>query len=96
MLQQKLTEEGENAAYINFEDSRIKSNKSVLDDALKWFGDKGYLLLDEITSVNDWEGWLARNHELLKGRLNLIVSSSRKNLVTPSKPLTDRMLTYEL
>jgi predicted AAA+ superfamily ATPase len=96
MLQQKLVKEGENAAYVNLEDSRIKDNKTLLDDVLKWFGDKGYLLLDEVTVAKDWEGWLARNHELLKGKLNLIVSSSRKKLVTPSRPLRGRMLSYEL
>ncbi len=96
MLQQKLVMEGENAAYVNLEDSRIKDNKTVLDDVLKWFGDKGYLLLDEVTGAHDWEGWLARNHELLKGKLHLIVSSSRKKLVTPSRPLRGRMLPYEL
>lgn len=96
MLQQKLLKEGENAAYVNLEDSRIKNSKSALDGILKWFGDKGYLLLDEITSAYDWEGWLARNHELLKGRLHLIVSSSRKTLAVPSKPLRGRQLNYEL
>lgn len=96
LLQQKLQNDGENAAYVNLEDSRIKDSKTVLDDVLKWFGDKGYLLLDEITGVNDWEGWLARNHELLKGRLHLIVSSSRKTLAVPSKPLRGRQLNYEL
>lgn len=96
MLQQELVKEGENAAYVNLEDSRIKDNKTVLDDVLKWFGDKGYLLLDEVTGVHDWEGWLARNHELLKGRLHLIVSSSRRKLVIPSRPLRGRMLAYEL
>ena len=96
MLQQELVTKGKNAAYINLEDSRIKDTKTVLDDVLKWFGDTGFLMLDEITSVNDWEGWLARNHELLKGRLHLIVSSSRKKLVLPSRPLRGRMLNYEL
>lgn len=96
MLQQKLLKEGKNAAYVNLEDSRIKDSKTILDDILKWFGDKGYLLLDEITSVSDWEGWLARNHELLKDRLHLIVSSSRKKLAVPSKPLRGRQLNYEL
>ncbi|HEY9206736.1 MAG TPA: hypothetical protein VIO58_12545 [Candidatus Methanoperedens sp.] len=43
--------------------------------------------------MHDWEGWLARNHELLKGKLNLIVSSSLKKLVIP---LRGRMLHYEL
>ena len=68
----------------------------MLDDVLKWFGDTGFLMLDEITGVQDWEGWLARNHELLKGRLHLIVSSSRKKLVIPSRPLRGRMLHYEI
>lgn len=96
MLQQELVKKGENTAYINLEDSRIKDNISVLDDVLKWFGDTGFLVLDEITGVHDWEGWLARNHELLKGRLHLIVSSSRKKLVIPSRPLRGRMLHYEM
>ncbi|MBI5347052.1 MAG: ATP-binding protein [Candidatus Aenigmarchaeota archaeon] len=96
MLQQKLLKKGENAAYVNLEDSRIKNSKTVLDDIVKWFGDQGFLLLDEITSVHNWEGWLARNHELLKGRLHLIVSSSRKRLAVPTKPLRGRMLSYEL
>lgn len=95
LLHQKLREKNK-VAYVNLEDSRIKDDKNVLDNVLKWFGDNGYLLLDEITSVNDWEGWLARNHEMLKGRLKLITSSSRKNLVVPAKPLRGRMLKYEL
>src|SRR3989344_8994816 len=96
ILQQKLSKKGDKVAYINLEDSRIKDDKNVLDNLIKWFGDSGCLLLDEITSVNGWEGWLARNHEMLKGRLSLITSSSRKNLVTPNKPLRGRMLAYEL
>ena len=68
----------------------------MLDDALKWFGDSGYLLLDEITAAKDWEGWLARNHEMLKGRLHLVVSSSRATLSRPSKPLRGRVLAHEL
>ncbi|MFA5247191.1 MAG: AAA family ATPase [Candidatus Micrarchaeia archaeon] len=96
LLFQKLAKEGKKAAYVNLEDSRIKENKNVLDDALKWFGDEGFLLLDEVTSAPDWEGWLARTHELLKGRLKLIVSSSRNSLVLPSKPLRGRILPHEL
>ncbi|MBI1973958.1 AAA family ATPase [Candidatus Micrarchaeota archaeon] len=96
LLFQKLLKEGKRAAYVNLEDSRIRDNTAILDDLLKWFGDSGYLLLDEITSVKDWEGWLARNHELLKGRLRLIASSSRKRLAVPSKPLRGRMLAYEM
>jgi predicted AAA+ superfamily ATPase len=96
LLYQKLTKEEKKAAYINLEDTRIKDLPTVLDDILKWFGDSGFLLLDEITSVHDWEGWLARTHELLKGKLHLIVTSSRKKLVVPTKPLRGRVLTYEL
>ena len=94
LLQQKLAKNSK-TAYINLEDSRIKDNKDVLDNILKWFGDSGFLLLDEIISVNDWEGWLARNHEMLKGNLNFIASSSRKSLILPKKPLRGRMLAYE-
>ncbi|HIH20138.1 TPA: ATP-binding protein [Candidatus Micrarchaeota archaeon] len=92
LLAQRLEQEGKKVAYVNVEDSRIKDNLEVLDEALKWFGEDGFLLLDEITSASDWQGWLARNHELLKGRLRLIVSSSRKSLMTPSKPLRGRVL----
>lgn len=96
LLHQMLHQENKKTAYINLEDSRIKHNRNLLDDILKWFGDSGYLLLDEITGIYDWEGWLARNHEMLKGKLHLLVSSSRKKLVLPNKPLRGRMLSYEL
>ena len=96
LLLQKLSGKGKKTAYINLEDSRIKNDGDILNSILKWFGGSGYLLLDEITSVNDWEGWLARNHEMLKGRLNLIVSSSRSSLILPPKSLRGRMLPYEL
>jgi predicted AAA+ superfamily ATPase len=96
LLRQKLSKEGRRAAYLNLEDSRIKDDPAVLDNTLKWFGDSGYLLLDEITGAKDWEGWLARNHEMLKGGLHLIVSSSRGTLTAPAKPLRGRMLAYEL
>jgi len=96
LLRQKLHQEGKNAAYLNLEDSRINDSPALLDDALKWFGDSGYLLLDEITAAKDWEGWLARNHEMLKGRLHLVVSSSRATLSQPSKPLRGRVLAHEL
>jgi len=96
LILQKLQDDGKKAAYVNLEDSRISDQKDILDGLIKWFGDSGFLLLDEITSAPDWEGWLARNHELLKGRLNLIVSSSRATLSKPSKPLRGRLLACEL
>jgi len=96
LLAQLLLRKGENVCYINLEDNRLKYQENVLDDIIKWFGDQGYLLLDEITSVNDWDGWLARTHELLKGKLHIIVSSSRRTLSSPTKPLRGRILSYEL
>lgn len=96
ILHNLLRKQNEKVAYINLEDSRIKNDKEVLDKIIKWFGDSGYLLLDEITSVNDWESWLSRNHEMLKGKLKIIVSSSRSNLIFPTKSLRGRILSNEL
>ncbi len=96
LLFQKLSAGGKKVGYVNLEDSRIKGNESTLDDVLKWFGDEGFLLLDEVTSAFGWEGWLARTHELSKGKLKLVVSSSRNSLVLPSKPLRGRILPHEL
>mgnify|MGYP005834815145 CR=1 FL=1 len=96
LLRRLLKKKKEKVRYVNLEDSRIKDKKEVLDDILAWFGDSGYLLLDEITSVNDWAGWLSRSHEMLKGKLKIIVSSSRKGLTVPSKPLRGRILLQEL
>ncbi len=96
LLRQMLAKRNEKVRYVNLEDSRIKDKEKVLDEILAWFGDSGYLLLDEITSVEDWAGWLSRTHEMLKGKLKLIVSSSRKGLAIPSKPLRGRILTQEL
>lgn len=96
LLHKMLASRGEKTGYINLEDSRLKGQHNVLDKALKWFGDSGYLLLDEVTAADEWEGWLARAHEMLKGNLRLIVSSSRKTLSSPQKPLRGRMLPVEL
>lgn len=96
LLAQKLANEGKKVCYVNVEDSRLGEEKDVLDQILKWFGDEGFMLLDEITSAKDWAGWLARTHELLKGKLNLVVGSSRRSLVVPSKPLRGRILPLEL
>ena len=96
LLRRRLADKGEKAAYINIEDTRLRADSNLLDDVLKWFGDEGTLLLDEVTSSPDHEGWLARTHELLKDRLRLIVSSSRSSLASPSKPLRGRILPVEL
>jgi len=95
LLAQKLQVEGKKVAYVNLEDSRL-SGKGTLDEILKWFGEDGFLLLDEVTSAHDWGGWLSRVHELLSGRLRLIVSSSRKGLSMPNKPLRGRILQMEM
>jgi predicted AAA+ superfamily ATPase len=94
LLAQKLGVDGKKVAYINAEDSRLGG--SFLDDLIKWFGDEGYLLVDEITSAEDWAGWLARNHEMLKGRLRIIVSSSRSGLTNPPKALRGRVASVEV
>jgi uncharacterized protein len=96
ILHNLLKKQNEKVAYINLEDSRIKNDKEVLDKIIKWFGDSGYLLLDEITNVSDWESWLSRNHEMLKGKLKIIVSSSRSSLILPTKSLRGRILSSEL
>lgn len=97
LLRQKFNKNGAKACYVNLEDSRIRSQKDALDSLLKWFGDdEGYMLLDEITAIPGWEGWLARVHEQLKGKLKLIVTSSRKSLSSPKKELRGRIVQFEL
>ncbi|MBI4182199.1 MAG: ATP-binding protein [Candidatus Aenigmarchaeota archaeon] len=96
LLRQRMAKEGKRAAYVSMEDSRVKGIPDVFDAVLKWFGDEGFLLLDEVTSATGWEGWLARNHEMLQGKLKLITSSSRRGLSIPAKPLRGRMFSYEL
>lgn len=96
LIAQRIVEKGGKCGYVNVEDSRFGEHINLLDEILEWFGDEGFLILDEVTSASDWEGWLARNHELLKGKLCLIVSSSRSSLATPGKSLRGRTLTYEV
>lgn len=92
LLRQHIEKKGQKTAYVNLEDSRLKNNPDILDEVIKWFGDEGYLILDEVTNVVDWDGWLARNHEMLQGRLRLIVSSSRQGLGVSPKPLRGRII----
>jgi len=95
LLTSNISTLGEKVAYINAEDSRLPT-ETLLEEALKWFGDEGYLIIDEITSAGDWSGWLARNHDMLKGKLKLIVSSSRTGLVLPPKALRGRLRQIEV
>ena len=96
LLAKKLSAAGEKVAYVNVEDSRLRDLPGLLDAVIKRFGDEGYLLLDELTVARDWAGWLARTHEMLKGSLRLIVSSSRRAFAFPSKELRGRVIEYEL
>ncbi len=86
----------EKSAYINLEDERIPRDSSSLDSILQWFGEYGYLFLDEITSINGWEGWLARIHEQTKGKLKIIVSSSVRSASNIAKPLRGRVIECEV
>jgi predicted AAA+ superfamily ATPase len=95
LLTSNIAALGEKVAYINAEDSRLPT-ETLLEEALKWFGDEGYLIIDEITSAGDWSGWLARNHDMQKGKLKLIVSSSRTGLVLPPKALRGRIRQIEV
>lgn len=96
LLSQHLEKKGETARYVNLEDSRINGKKDVLEEVLKWSEGKGFLLLDEIASVEGWEGWLARAHEMLKGELRIVVSSSRSSILRPGKALRGRILPIEI
>jgi len=84
------------SAYINLEDERIPRETTSLDSILRWFGDSGYLFLDEITAINGWEGWLARVHEQTKGKLKIIAASSMRTTSNITKPLRGRSIEYEL
>ncbi|OPX61409.1 MAG: hypothetical protein A4E30_00917 [Methanomassiliicoccales archaeon PtaB.Bin215] len=95
LLAQHLQAKGEKVAYINAEDSRL-ARDTLLEEAIKWFGDSGYLIVDEVTLASDWSGWLARNHDMLKGRLRMIVSSSRAGLMEPPKELRGRVRAIEI
>jgi hypothetical protein len=95
LLARYLDGRGEKVGFISCEDSRLDPART-LEEALKWFGEDGYLILDEVTSAKDWEGWLFRAHEMLGGRLKVIVSSSRTGLMAPSKPLRGRIASIEV
>jgi predicted AAA+ superfamily ATPase len=96
LLAQRLLGEGKKVCYVNLEDARFVGEAEVLDRLLGWFGEDGYMLLDEVTSVPGWEGWLLRVHELVKGRVRLIVSSSLRSVRSPCRPLRGRCAYYDL
>jgi len=93
---QNVVAKGKKACYLYLEDGRIKNEKDALDQLIKWFGDNGFLFLDEITNITGWESWLSRMHEQTKGKLHILVSSSRGGIATPQKPLRGRILNFDL
>lgn len=63
LVAQELNRRGDKVSYVNMEDQRIRFEEDAWDQLLAWFGDQeGWLLLDEVTSMNGWEGFLARAH----------------------------------
>jgi predicted AAA+ superfamily ATPase len=87
---------GEKARYVSLDDVRFNEIDNVLDEILKWNGDEGHLLLDEITSIPGWDGWLYRVHEMTKGKLHLVVTSSRQTIRRPSRQLRGRVLRFDV
>ena len=53
--------QGEKVAYVNAEDTPLRAD-TLLEDAIKWFGDEGFLIIDEITSGEKigMDGWPER------------------------------------
>jgi predicted AAA+ superfamily ATPase len=87
---------GKRARYVSLDDVRLNEVDNVLDEILKWNGDEGHLLLDEITSIPGWDGWLYRVHEMTKGKLHLVVTSSRQTIRRPSRQLRGRVLRFDV
>jgi hypothetical protein len=83
-------------AYVNMEDSRLEGFSDVFERLLEWFGREGTLFLDEISSLKGWDGWLSRTHEMHKGKLRIICSSSRGSFIEPSRALRGRVINIEL
>lgn len=74
LVAQELNGRGHKVSYVNMEGQRIRFEDGAWDQLLAWFGDQeGWLLLDEVTSMNGWEAFLARAHELRKDRIRIIL-----------------------
>lgn len=95
LIKQYLIKEGKKSLFCNLEDLRLKTQENVLDEILKFFGDEGVLLLDEITNIKNWDSWLTRIHEMTKNKLSIICTSSIKHLIIPSKTLRGRMIIHD-
>lgn len=96
LIHQRLTASGARVRYVSMDDVRLQEIPELLDEVLKWNGDEGYLLIDEITSVREWDGWLFRVHEMMKDSLHIIVTSSRQTIRRPSRPLRGRILRFDI
>ena len=97
LVAQELNGRGHKVSYVNMEDQRIRFEDGAWDQLLAWFGDQeGWLLLDEVTSMNGWEAFLSRVHELHKDRIHIISSSSRAGLSTPPRELRGRTVNIEV
>jgi predicted AAA+ superfamily ATPase len=93
LLSQHLTRQGTKALYVNMEDPRLRSIEGVWDHLTSWFGeDEGFLLLDEVSAMPGWGGWLAKAHELYKDLMHIVVTSSRPGLDLPPKELRGRII----
>lgn len=86
--------------YVNFDDEVLSSVgpadlNEVLELMLELFGQKKYLIMDEIQNVDKWEFFVNR---LLRADYNIILTGSNSRLLSKelSSALTGRSLTVEL
>ena len=94
LIYRKLTALGKKAAYVNLEDNRLQI-PGILDEILKQTPDADWLLLDEVTSVKEWENWIHRINEMKT--VHLITTSSLNKLSRfPPKALRGRISYFEL
>lgn len=86
--------------YINFDDEILGAIKpenfnQLLELTIELFGQKKYLILDEIQNIDKWELFVNR---LLRANYNIILTGSNSKLLSKelSSTLTGRSLTLEL
>lgn len=98
LLGRHLKTNGKKVAYVNAEDYKIRYEEDGWDQLISWFGpdEEGYLMIDEVTAKEHWAGFLANTYELMKGKIHLIVTSSRSGLSSPPRELRGRMLQIEV
>ena len=91
---------GDDYCYLNFDDEILGSIDTgdlnlVLELVIELFGQKSFLILDEIQNVDKWELFVNR---LLRANYNIILTGSNSKLLSKelSSVLTGRSLTIEL